>query len=204
MKLFFLTLKCFFSDWRVGRKRPSSEIWAISVVRNIFEKNPKGVKSGQKVFTACRRGLKVCGREIGMSRSLIDQLRWEGVDRHDLTQPTHFMRVLNFKFLGSFHCITCVGYLNNRERFGIFLDKNVWLFLVPARCTLLLEIIAQSNVRPLRKTDLIDINPWIIGRQKWENLKTFWNFWTSFYKVFILHYLASWKGAIICEFQTKR
>ena len=47
----------------------------------------------------------------------------------------------------------------NREMFGTFLDKNVRLFLVPARCTLLLEIIAQSNVRPLRKTDLIDINP---------------------------------------------
>ena len=106
---FFWPPNVFFSDWRVGRKRPPGKIWAISVVRNIFEKNLKSVKSGQKVFTACRRGLKVCGREIGMSRSVIDQLRWEGVDRHDLTPPTHFMRVLNFTFLGSFHCITCVG-----------------------------------------------------------------------------------------------
>ena len=51
----------------------------------------------------------MCGREIGMSRSVVNQLRREAVDRHDLTPPTHFMRVLNFKFQGSFHDITCVG-----------------------------------------------------------------------------------------------
>ena len=98
----------FFSDWRVGQIRPPGQIWAISVVRNIFEKIGKGVKSGQKVFTACRRGLKVCGREINISRLVIDQLRWEAVDRHDLTPPTHFLRISNFRFQGSFHCITCV------------------------------------------------------------------------------------------------
>ena len=63
----------------------------------------------EKVFTACRRGLEVCGREISMSRLVICQLRWEAVDRHDLTPPTQFMTVLNFYFLGSFHRIECVG-----------------------------------------------------------------------------------------------
>ena len=109
MSLFFWPPNVFFSDWRVDRIRPPGKIWAISVVRNIFEKIRKGVKSGQKVFTACRRGLKVCGREINMTRLVIDQLRWEAVDRHDWTQPTHFMRISNFRFQGSFHCITCVG-----------------------------------------------------------------------------------------------
>ena len=55
---------CFFSDWRVSWFRHPGKIWAISVLRNIFEKNRKGAKSGQKVFTACRRGLKVCEQEI--------------------------------------------------------------------------------------------------------------------------------------------
>ena len=31
------------------------------------------VENGQKVFTACRRGLKVCGWKISMSRLIIDQ-----------------------------------------------------------------------------------------------------------------------------------
>ena len=106
---FFWPSNVFFSDWRVGRKRPSCEIWAISVVRNIFEKIRKGAKLGQKVFTACRRGLEVCGREIYMSQLVIDQLRWHAVDRHDLTPPTQFMKVWNFHFQGSFHHITCVG-----------------------------------------------------------------------------------------------
>ena len=35
---FFWPPNVFFSDWKVGRKRSSGEIWAISVVRNIFEK----------------------------------------------------------------------------------------------------------------------------------------------------------------------
>ena len=48
--------------------------------------------------------IKVCGREIGMNQLFILL-----IDRHDLTQPTHFKRVLNFKCQGSFHCITCVG-----------------------------------------------------------------------------------------------
>ena len=69
----------------------------------------KGAKSRQKVFTACRRGLDVCGREIGISRLVIAQLRWLRVDRHDLTPPTHFMKVSNFNFQGSFYRITCVG-----------------------------------------------------------------------------------------------
>ena len=56
------------------------------------------VENGQKVFTACRRGLEVCGRKISMSRLLIHQLRWEAVNRHDLTPPTQFMKVLNFHF----------------------------------------------------------------------------------------------------------
>ena len=63
----------------------------------------------EKVFTACRRGLEVYGREISMSRLVIRQLRWEAVDRLDLTPPTQFMTVLNFYFLGSFHRIECVG-----------------------------------------------------------------------------------------------
>ena len=65
------------------------------MVRNIFEKILKGAKSGQKVFTVCRRGLEVCGRENAISRLVIDQLRWHAVDRYDLTPPTHFMKVLN-------------------------------------------------------------------------------------------------------------
>ena len=74
-----------------------------------MKKNPKGVKSGLKVFTACRRGLKVCGWKIGMSQLVVDQLSWEAVYRHDLTPPTQFITVFNFYFLGSFHRIKCVG-----------------------------------------------------------------------------------------------
>ena len=49
------------------------------------------------------------GKLVRVDQFGIDQVRWEAVDRHDLTPPTHFMKVLNFKFLGSFHSITCVG-----------------------------------------------------------------------------------------------
>ena len=38
MSLFFWPPNIFFSDWRVGWIRPPGEIWAISVVGNIFEK----------------------------------------------------------------------------------------------------------------------------------------------------------------------
>ena len=105
----FFWTQMFFLRLKVGQNRPSGKIWAISVVRNIFEKIRKGAKLGQKVFTACRRGLEVCGREIDMSQLVIDQLRWHAVDRHDLTPPTQFMKVWNFHFQGSFHHITCVG-----------------------------------------------------------------------------------------------
>ena len=79
----------------------------------------------EKVFTACRRGLEVCGREISMSRLVIRQLRWEAVDRHDLTPPTQFMTVFNFYFLGSFHRIKCVG----GESANTWIAQNYLLFV---------------------------------------------------------------------------
>ena len=106
---FFWPPNVFFSDGRVDQIRPSGKIWAISVVRNIFEKIRKGPKSSKKFGAACRRGLEVCGCEIDLSQSVIDQLRWHLVDPGDKTQPTHFMRVTNSNFQGSWRRITCVG-----------------------------------------------------------------------------------------------
>ena len=40
----------------------------FSQILEHFWKYRKDVKSGQKVFTTGRRGLEVCGREIGMNR----------------------------------------------------------------------------------------------------------------------------------------
>ena len=53
--------------------------------------------------------MEVCGWEIGFSRSVIDQLRWHPLDPGDKTPPTHFMRVANSNFQGSWRRITCVG-----------------------------------------------------------------------------------------------
>ena len=61
--------------------------------RNLRKKNSKNDQKCTPLFTACRRGLKVCVQEIGMKRLVIDQLRWHAVDRHDSTPPTEFTKI---------------------------------------------------------------------------------------------------------------
>ena len=90
------------------RKWVKDDEYMYNKVTRGHQRSPRGherskivklkVENGQKVFTACRRRLEVCGREISMSRLLIHQLRWEAVDWHDLTPPTQFIKVLNFHF----------------------------------------------------------------------------------------------------------
>ena len=67
----------FFLDCRDDQIRLWDKFWAISVFYHIFEKIRKGAKSGQKVCTACKPGLKFFKKRSRISMSLkICQRAW--------------------------------------------------------------------------------------------------------------------------------